>query len=181
MLGGDLSLRAAVGPWSYNPRLCSPLSFAAAANTLLLFLLFYECLRPEERDSTDFLESDNISRKESKEHFTNHPLGPNQKQQDCTASAAVRGATTPGLCRPVRCCRFRIWRKLHIMDNTIVWKTGRRWAEYSEIFSEMQQPTGKLLSNVIKGEFSTLSHVTSSFWQGEVKHTLNQQMSCAKS
>lgn len=47
----------------------------ALTNTLLLFLLFYERCRPEERDRADFPDSDNISNQASKNHLTNHPAG----------------------------------------------------------------------------------------------------------
>lgn len=71
-----LSLRAAVGPWSYNHRLCSTHRSAAVANTLLLCLMFYESCRPEERDCAALPEFDNITKKESKKRFTSHPWGP---------------------------------------------------------------------------------------------------------
>lgn len=52
-----------------------PLHFTTLTNTRLLFLLFYQCCRPEERDRAGIPDSDNISNQASKSHFTNHPVG----------------------------------------------------------------------------------------------------------
>lgn len=66
---------ALLGPADTITDTVPPLHSTALTNTLLLFLLFYECCRPEERDRADFPDSDNISNQASKNHFTNHPEG----------------------------------------------------------------------------------------------------------
>ncbi len=82
--------------------LCSP----ALTNTLLLFLLFYECSRREERDRADFPDSDNISNQASKNHFTNHPAGRQKAAglHNFSHSSRVHAV----VCTPSSYCRFTL-------------------------------------------------------------------------
>lgn len=78
-VGGDWSRWAATGPHgalqTQSRAVFAPLHSTALTNTLLLFLLFYECRGAEERDRADFPDSDNISNQASKSHLTNPPAG----------------------------------------------------------------------------------------------------------
>lgn len=113
--GGDLSPGALWGPIDTISDTVPPLHSTALTNALLLFLLFYECCRPEERDSADFPDSQIRSPNRRQRTTLQILQRVNRKQHDFTAQLLCECIAPQQLICREGLKRANYWRYLFIL------------------------------------------------------------------